>query len=163
MHSTWSMRRRKAELHPAKCHHPVVHDRYNGFSHDRARVRDRSPSCAQLPHASTRDRSALKARKVADPSAARRVRTYLDLQVRSKPHRAALAVDHLGQRVCCRRMARRIGRVLMVRGEFRQLQQDLRLAWRGHRVYDLDMAVDNCRSSRRQAQCRNRGPTAPSG
>jgi membrane protein len=34
-----------------------------------------------------------------------------------------MAPDYLGQRIGCDRMARRLGSVLMVRGEFRQLQQ----------------------------------------
>src|SRR5271165_7295369 len=75
------------------------------------------------------------------------------LQIRSKPHRAAMALDYLGQRICCDRMAGCFGPVLMVRGEFRQLQQDLWLARRGHRLHDLDLDLDHRRSSRRQAQC----------
>jgi hypothetical protein len=75
------------------------------------------------------------------------------LQIRSEPHRAAMALDYLGQRVCCGRVARCFGPVLMVRDEFRQLQQDLWLARRSHRLHDLDLDLDHRRSSRRQAQC----------
>jgi hypothetical protein len=44
------------------------------------------------------------------------------LQIRSKPHQAAMAVGYLGERIRCDRMARGFGSVLVVRGEFWQLQ-----------------------------------------
>src|SRR5712671_5923208 len=90
---------------------------------------------------------------MADSFCARHVGAGRTLQIRSKPHRATMALDYLGQRICCGRMACRFGPVLMVRGEFRQLQPDLWLARRDHRLYDLDLDLDHRRSGRRQAQC----------
>src|SRR5580700_10653446 len=85
---------------------------------------------------------ALSERESVEP--ARRFRAHL---------RATMALDYLGQRICCGCMARRFGPVLMVRGEFRQLQQDLWLARRDHRLHDVDLDLDHRRSGRRQAQC----------
>jgi hypothetical protein len=65
-------------------------------------------------------------------------------------------MDHLGQRVCGDRLACRLGPLLVVCSKFWHLQQNLWLARRDHRVHDVDVAVDHCRSGRRQAQCRNR-------
>jgi len=53
-------------------------------------------------------------------------------------------------------MVRRFRLVLVVRSEFRKLQQDLWFARRHHRVYDLDVAIDNRGSCRWEAQCGNR-------
>ncbi len=69
-----------------------------------------------------------------------------------------MALDHLGQRLRRRRLARRLRLVLLVRHEFRQLQQNLWLARRDHRLYDLDVGVDHRRAGRRQARRRNRAP-----
>jgi len=52
-----------------------------------------------------------------------------------------MAMDHLGQCARHHNMARSFGPVLLVRGEFRHLQQDLWLARGDHRLYDLDLAV----------------------
>ena len=72
-----------------------------------------------------------------------------------------MALDYLGQRICCDRLARCFGPVLMVRGEFRQLQQDLWLAGRGGRLHDLDLDLDHRRSTWRQAQCGDGTPDGP--
>ena len=64
-----------------------------------------------------------------------------------------MALDYLGQRIRRGRRARRFGLVFMVGGEFWQLQQDLWLAGRDHRLHDVDLDLDHRRSGRRQAQC----------
>jgi hypothetical protein len=97
---------------------------------------------------------------MADSVRARHLGAGRPLQIRSEPHRATVALDYLGQRICRDRLARCFGPVLMVRGEFRQLQQDLWLAGRGGRLYDLDLDLDDRRSTRRQAQC---GDGTPNG
>jgi membrane protein len=61
-----------------------------------------------------------------------------------------------GQRVCGDQLACRFGAILVVCGKFWHLQQNLWLARRHYRIYDLDVAVDHRHSGRRQAQCGNR-------
>src|ERR1700726_3880010 len=90
---------------------------------------------------------------MADSFRARHVGASRSVQIRSEPRRATMALDYLGQRICCGRMARRFGPVLMVRGEFRQLQQDLWLARRDYRLHDLDLDLRPRRSRWPQAQC----------
>src|SRR6266850_8265679 len=90
---------------------------------------------------------------MADSFRARHVGAGHTIQIRSEPHRATMALDYLGQRIRCGRMARRFGPILMVCREFRQLQQDLWLARRDHRLHDLDLDLDYRRSDRCQAQC----------
>ena len=53
---------------------------------------------------------------------------------------------------------RRFRRVVLVSLEFRQLQRDLRLAWRRHRPDDVDVDVGHGRAVRRRAQLGNRAP-----
>ena len=88
---------------------------------------------------------------MADPGGACRVRLDLDLSVWPEPCRTAMAMDHLGQCLCRYRVARRFGPILLVCREFWEFQQDLWFARCGYRVYDVDVAVDNRRSGRRQA------------
>ncbi len=51
---------------------------------------------------------------------------------------------------------RRLGGVVLVSFEFRQLQRDLRLAWRRHRPDGVDVDVGHHRAVRRRAQFGNR-------
>jgi hypothetical protein len=81
----------------------------------------------------------------------------LTLIYRYGPSRTtAMAIDHLGECVWGDPVARRFGAVLMVCSQFWELQQNLWLARRHRWVHDLDVAVDNCRSGGRQAQCGSR-------
>ncbi len=80
---------------------------------------------------------------MADLVRAHRVGALRHLAIWAQPPRAAMALDHLGQRFCRHRVARRLRPLLLVRREFRQLQQDLRLARRDHRLHDLDVAVNH--------------------
>src|SRR3984893_17654181 len=73
---------------------------------------------------------------MADSFCACHVGAGRSVQIRSEPHRATMALDYLGQRICCGRMARRFGPVLMVRGQFWHLQQNLWLSGRDHRLHD---------------------------
>ena len=93
---------------------------------------------------------------LADPVRAGRCRPVYFLPLRPEPGRTAMAMDHLGQRIGVCVMAHRLDPVLLVCREFRQLQQNLRVAWRNHRLYDLGVAVDHRRPRRRPAQCRDR-------
>jgi membrane protein len=61
-----------------------------------------------------------------------------------------------GECVCGDPVARGLRAVLMVCSQFWELQQNLWLARRHRGVCDVDVAVDNCRSGRRQAQCGSR-------
>jgi membrane protein len=70
----------------------------------------------------------------------RRAGAGSDLPLRPRPAGATVALDHVGERGCDDPLARRISPVLLVRSQFRQIQRNLRLAWRGYRLYDL--AVD---------------------
>jgi Virulence factor BrkB len=79
----------------------------------------------------------------------------VNVQIRSEPQRAAMALDYLGQRFCRRGTARCLLSFLQVCREFRQLQQDLWLAWRDRRLYDLDMGLDHRRPRGSQARCGN--------
>src|SRR5262249_29793048 len=49
------------------------------------------------------------------------------------------AMDHLGKRTGRGTLDPRVDPVLLVRGEFRRIQQDIRIAWRRGRVHDLDV------------------------
>jgi hypothetical protein len=81
---------------------------------------------------------------------------YFDLPVRPEPDRTAMAIYHLGECICGDPVARGLRAVLMVCSQFWELQQNLWLARRHHGVHDVDVAVDNCRSGGRQAQCGSR-------
>ena len=61
--------------------------------------------------------------------------------------RAPMALGELGQRRGRRAVDRRVGAVLLVRREFRQLQRDLWFARRGHRLHDMDLDLHDRRSS----------------
>jgi membrane protein len=52
--------------------------------------------------------------------------------------------------------ARRLRPLFVLRGEFRHVRQDLRLARRDHRLHAVDLAVGHHHPARRQAQCRDR-------
>ena len=82
----------------------------------------------------------------------------LALPLRPFPRRRALALDHLGQRGGGGPLADRIHAVLLVRQQLRQLQQDLRLAGRGHRLHGLELVVERDRTDGRRAQRRSRAP-----
>src|SRR5437879_3668265 len=69
------------------------------------------------------------------------------LSLRSEPRQAEMAMAHMGQRICCDRMARCFHPVFLVRRQLRQLQQDLWFTGGGDRLHDLDMAVHHRRSS----------------
>jgi len=99
-------------------------------------------SCPQSPGASRRNQCAF-GRSVAAFAGACHVWPDPDLPVRPEPRRTAMAMDNLGQCLCRHCMARRVGTVLLVLGPFWELQQDLRFARSRHRIYDLDVAVDN--------------------
>jgi len=71
-----------------------------------------------------------------------------------------MAMDHLGQRARDHNMARSFGPVLLVRSEFRKLQQDLWLARGSYRLHDLDLAVHHRGSGRRAARCEIEHQTA---
>ena len=96
------------------------------------------------------DGSARQDRAVANPARARCFGAGGALSLWPQPRRGTLALDHLGQCVCHRRMARPLGAVLVVHGAFRQLQQDLRLARRDHGLHDLDLDLARRHSRRRQ-------------
>src|SRR5215211_1676351 len=66
--------------------------------------------------------------------------TALIYRLWAEPRHAQMALGHLGQCVRFARLDRPVDPVLLVRGEFRQLQQDLWLARRGQ-IHDLDLAV----------------------
>ena len=51
--------------------------------------------------------------------------------------------------------------IFLVRGEFRELQRDLRYSRRNYRVYALDLAVDDLGVDRRRAKRRKRAPNRP--
>jgi len=74
------------------------------------------------PFCCGRHRSASKYRPMADSVGAGGGRADADLPIRPEPYRAAVAMDHLGWRPCCRHMAWCFRPVLVVRSKFRQLQ-----------------------------------------
>ena len=81
-----------------------------------------------------------------------------DLSLRPEPGARPLAVGHLGWRVRRRGLAARFHRLLLVRDQFRQLQQDIRVTRRGDRFHDLDLDFGNCCADRRRAQRRDGTP-----
>ena len=60
-----------------------------------------------------------------------------------------VALGELGRSLRGGRLGARLARFLLVRRQFRQLQQDLRLARRGDRLHDLDLDLDDHRAGRR--------------
>ena len=58
----------------------------------------------------------------------------LHLLLRAKPAGAALALDHVGKCLRRRSLACRFRPILLVHGEFRQLQPNIWLAWSDHRI-----------------------------
>lgn len=62
------------------------------------------------------------------------------------------------QRACRAALGGRLRAVLLVRAEFRQLQRNLRVARRGDRLHDLDVAVGDDLSPGRRTQFRDRAP-----
>ena len=149
----------KRSFYQAKCRDLVLYDWDYRFPADRARLRRRSSGYPQLLPGFRTDRPAVKDRSVADPFGTSRFRANFDLPVRPEPVATAMAIDHLGECVCGDPVARGFGAVLMVCSQFWELQQNLWLAWRYHRLHDLDVAVDNCRSGGRQAQRGTRAQT----
>jgi hypothetical protein len=97
-------------------------------------------------------RSTAEDDQMADPVRDHGATAFCHLQIRSESQRAAMALDHLGQHFCRHSMARRLRSVLLVRRQFRQLQQDLRFARRDHRLHDLDVGVDHRRPGGSQAR-----------
>ena len=75
-----------------------------------------------------------------------------------EPHRAPVALDHLGQRAGRDRLDHRIGSFLLVCGELRHLQQDLWVTRRSYRVHDVDVAFNHRHPARRGARCRDGAP-----
>src|SRR5205085_3061491 len=67
----------------------------------------------------------------------------------------AMALDNLGQRLRVARLAWPLAVVLLVRRELRQLQQDLRCAWRRHRLHGLDVALDRGDPDRSRVEFRD--------
>ena len=64
------------------------------------------------------------------------------------PRSRAVAMDHLGQRTGRSTLDRRVDPLLVVRGELRRIQQDIRIARRRGRIHDLDVDLlhgDPCR------------------
>jgi hypothetical protein len=66
---------------------------------------DRAPACSRPYRASRRAARAGEDDQMADLVRIYRVGALLHLQIRSQPQRAAMALDHLGQRFCRDRMA----------------------------------------------------------
>ena len=136
--------------------HFMLYDRDHRFLVDCACLHRRSSRCPQSPAASKRNQCGFGDHSVADSAGACDVWPDPDLPVWPKSRGTAMAMDHLGQCLCRYCLARRFGTVLLVLGPFWKLQQDLRFARGRHRIYDLDVAVDNRGFDRRQAQRRNR-------
>ena len=80
------------------------------------------------------------------------------LPVRPQPARGAVGMA--GRRDAGRGAAldRRLGRAVLVPLEFRQLQRDLRLAWRRNRPDDVDVDIGNDRAVRGGAELGDRAP-----
>jgi len=98
---------------------------------------------AQIPRA--RKRHAMGHRSFALAPAVRHCQRGVGraLPLRAKPKRVAVAMGNAWESVRGPRVDRSVAAVLMVRGEFRQLQQDLWVARRDHRLHDLDLAFDH--------------------
>jgi hypothetical protein len=73
------------------------------------------------------------------------------LSLRAEPRKAAMALDHLGQRRCGRLVVGHFDTLFLVCGEFWQLQQNLRLSRRYHRIHVLDLALDHRCAARSRA------------
>src|SRR5271166_609013 len=73
----------------------------------------------------------------------------LRLSLWPKPPNTPLALDHMGQRAGRHPVACNIRALLLVYGEFRQLQRDLWLARRRDRLHDLALDFGHRRSTRR--------------
>ena len=70
--------------------------------------------------------------------------------------RSEMAMDQLGQRVGRHPLARRFRTLFLVCSELWQLQYDLRLAWCGDRLHDLDVALGCRHHHGRRTQRRDR-------
>ena len=68
-----------------------------------------------------------------------------DLPLRALSSRPPMAMDNLGQRICLCWLDCAFCPLLLVCGEFWQLQCDLRIARRNHGLHGMAVAVDNCR------------------
>src|SRR6516225_3036183 len=148
----WSTGKGRAQFYPAQFSDFILYDCDHRFHFDRACMRCRSSGCAQLPPGSWANYYNFEDCSVADPPGACRDWINPDLPVRPEPRRTAMAMDHLGQCLCRRCMARRFGSVLLVRNKFREFQQNVWFARGGYRTYAMDVAVDNRGSNRCQAQ-----------
>ena len=69
-----------------------------------------------------------------------------------------MAVDHVGQRDRHPAVARRLSAVLLVRGQFRQVQRDLRFVGRRHRLHDMALDFSNRDPPWRRDRCRDGAP-----
>jgi hypothetical protein len=98
---------------------------------------------------------------IPGPAAPRDRRPGGALSLRPEPPEAEVALGDLGQRGGRHALAARVGPVLLVRGQFRQLQRDLRLARRRDRLHDLDLALDDGGAARGRAQRRDGAPDRP--
>jgi hypothetical protein len=92
-------------------------------------------------------------RALADTLDHCRNRSCSRLPLWAEPRRTSMAMDLLGQRLCCNSLDRGIDWVLLVRGQFRQLQQDLWLARRNRGLHDVAVALDSSRTHRSRAGC----------
>jgi Virulence factor BrkB len=94
-------------------------------------------------------------RALADSLYHYRRRSCFCLPLWPEPRRASTAMDHLGKRPCCNSLDRGFAWVLLVRGQLRQLQQDLWIAGRSRRPHVLALALGRNHPDRRRAGCRN--------
>jgi hypothetical protein len=156
MRSTLSTEKRRRWFSRAQCRHAVGHAWHNYLHSAHASGRGRSSGCPRLYSAPWSDRFPCTSWQMGPSFPSHHVGAGRPLQVRPEPHRATMALGHLGQRVRRNCMACRVGVILMVCRELWQLQQDLWFSWRNHRLYDLDLTVHHRRFGRSSAQCRDR-------
>src|SRR4051794_38851055 len=93
---------------------------------------------------------------MARDSSAHRGSPGAHLSLRPKPGKTEVALGKLGQ--CYRRgpLARFLGYLFLIYGQFRYVERDLRLAGRRDRLHAVDVVVDHGHPTRWQAECGDR-------
>lgn len=86
------------------------------------------------------------------------LRVGLPVPLRAEPHAPPMAVGDMREFDRRQRVDCRLAPAFVVGCQFRDIQRDVRFAWRRYRVHGVDVAVDNHRAHGRRDQCRDGAP-----
>jgi hypothetical protein len=145
----------KAQLSKAQLDFAVVHRGGDRVRPDRARSRRGRARHSQLRLAYERGRARHPLGQMASPVRRGRARPGVRLPFRAEPRGATLEMAHRGQRRRHAALARRLRPVLLLRGQLRHLQRDVRIAGRGDWLYDMALDFGHLDPPRSRAQRRD--------